>query len=132
MELDRLENQILILKKAYETLNSALIKEILSDLEIDWVMQRFEYTTELLWKTCKIFLNYKWIDVFQSPKDIFKECYKLWLIKDLKLFFNFIEIRNSMSHMYSEYISMKSFNFIKKNYKNINELINNLETNLNN
>lgn len=123
MELERLNKQILLFEKAYKTLESAFEKKSFNELEKDWVIQRFEYTIELSWKTLKRILEYELSDSNLFPKEIFKEFYKKWLISDLELWFNFLQIRNYMSHMYSEYNSNDSFNFIKKNYKSIWELV---------
>lgn len=127
MELERLKNQLKLFKKAYKTLESSFSSNKLSDLEKDGVVQRFEYNVELLRKTCRVFLLYKWVNVSPTPKDVLKEIYKLWYILDLELFFDFLEVRNTMSHIYSEYVSKQSFNFIKKNYKSIWKLLSNLE-----
>ncbi len=130
MELERVKNQIKLSKKAYDTLNNALTKERLSDLEIDWVLQRFEYNIELLRKTCKVFLLYKWVKLITSPKDVFKEIYSLGFIEDLEIFYSFLDIRNSMSHMYSQYLAKESFDIIKNNYNIIIWLISDLEKNI--
>lgn len=127
MELKKLEKQIDLLNKAYLTLEEAFKQKSFSDLEKDWVIQRFEYTIELSWKTCKKMLDYKKVNFIPSPRDIMRESFKLELISDLELWEEFIDIRNYMSHMYSEYVSWESFNFIKKNYKKIWELINKLK-----
>ena len=59
MEQQRIENQVMLLKKAYTTLQKACQQEQLSDLESDGLIQRFEYTIELTWKTGKKYLEYK-------------------------------------------------------------------------
>ena len=127
MELERIEKQILLLEKAYKTLDSAMCLEKYSDLEQDWAIQRFEYTIELSWKTLKKILDYENIDSNLFPKQIFKEFYKIWIIQDLEIWFDLLKERNTLSHFYSEYISSNSFNFIKDNYKVIWKLIEILE-----
>ncbi len=127
MDLIKLKNQIQLSKKAYKTLSDALWLKKLSDLEKDGVFQRFEYNIELLWKTCKIYLLYKWVSFSPNPKDIFKEMYKIWIIQDLDLFYSFLDIRNMMSHMYSEYMSKESFDVIKNNYKEVWNVLDFLE-----
>lgn len=130
MELEKLKKQIQLLEKAYWTLEKPFEKKEFSDLEKDWVIQRFEYTIELAWKTCKKFISYEKVDFIPSPREIIRESFKLWIINDLELWESFLDIRNSMSHMYSEYVSGESFEFIKNNYKEIWLLINNLEKSL--
>jgi len=127
VELVKLNNQIKLSKKAYATLDKALSSKKLSDLEKDGVFQRFEYNIELLRKTCRLFLLYKWVNFSPNPKDIFKETYKLWIIQDLELFYSFLDARNLMSHMYSEYMSKELFDMVQKNYKEIWNVLNSLE-----
>jgi len=127
MELEILEKQVLLLEKAYKTLEEPFSDKNFNDLEKDWIIQRFEYVIELSWKTCKKILDYEKVSYIKTPKNIFKEIYKLWIIKDLELWEDFLDIRNLMSHLYSEYTSTSSFEFISNNYKEIDKLIINLE-----
>lgn len=53
MELIRIKRQILLLEKAYKTLEEAMSLKNYSTLEQDGTIQRFEYTIELSWKTLK-------------------------------------------------------------------------------
>jgi len=130
LELERLKKQINLFKKAYKTLRNWFKQENFNDLEKDWIIQRFEYTIELSWKTCKKFLEYEKLDFIQAPRDILKESFKIGLIDDLKLWSDFLDIRNSMSHMYSEYVSGDSFIYIQKKYKKIWKLIKKLNSSL--
>ena len=68
----------------------------------DSIIQRYEYTVELMWKLLKIYLEYfYWIEC-KSPKWCLKEAFKQWVIKDLELYFDLIYIRNLTSHIYWE------------------------------
>lgn len=114
MELVRLQKQVLLLEKAYFTLEKVFEEnKILNDLEKDWVIQRFEYNIELSWKTLKKVLEYLKVDFTASPRDIVRENFKLWFIDNLELWDEFLDIRNQMSHIYSEYYSQDNFDFIK-------------------
>jgi len=130
MDIIRIKNQINLSKKAYKTLKSAVSKKKLSKLEQDWVIQRFEYNIELLRKTCKIYLLYKWIDFISTPRDILKEIYKIWLTNNLETFFKLLDIRNSTSHLYSEYTSKESLKYIQKYHNEIIKIINKMEETL--
>lgn len=127
MELDKLKKQIKLLEKAFITLKNAFEKWDLNELEKDWVIQRFEYTIELSWKTWKKFLEYKWTKSNLFPKEVFKELYKMDLVEDLQLWNDFLDARNSVSHLYSEYISSDIFDFIKEKYIHIWNLIDKLK-----
>lgn len=124
MELVRLQKQILLLEKANQSLEKVFNEDkILNDLEKDWVIQRFEYNIELTHKTLKKVLDYLKVDFESSPRDIVRESFRLWFIDNLELWNEFLDIRNQMSHVYSEYYSSDNFDFIKLHYKKIFELV---------
>jgi hypothetical protein len=63
-----------------------------------------------------------------SPRDIIKESFKLGFIDNLEIWEEFLDIRNQMSHIYSDYYSQDNFEFIKLNYEKIAELIEKLKS----
>jgi nucleotidyltransferase substrate binding protein (TIGR01987 family) len=114
----------LLLEKANQSLEKVFNEDkILNDLEKDWVIQRFEYNIELTHKTLKKVLDYLKVDFESSPRDIVRESFRLWFIDNLELWNEFLDIRNQMSHVYSEYYSSDNFDFIKLHYKKIFELV---------
>ena len=124
MELNRLKKQISLFEKANNTLQNVFIeKENFSQLEKDWVIQRFEYTIEIAWKTLKKILEYEQVNFNPSPRQILKESYKLNLIDNLELWYEFLDIRNQMSHVYSDFYSNDNFDFIKSHHKKITILV---------
>jgi len=124
MELKRLQKQILLFEKANNTLQNVFKeKKDFSELEKDWVIQRFEYTIEIWWKTLKKVLEYEKLNFTPAPKEIIKESYKLDYIDSLELWDEFLDIRNQMSHIYSDFYSKDNFDFIKKNSNKITETI---------
>ena len=109
------------LKYAYRKLNGAFAKlqegvDIAADeLEKDGVIQRFEFTFELLWKVLKIFLKNKGIET-KTPKDSLKEAFRVGWLKDEKAFLDMLEDRNKTSHIYDHEIAEEIFQNIKNNY----------------
>lgn len=91
------------------------IKRTKDQLDRDGVIQRFEFTFELLWKTLKLYLSDQGI-ITNSPKEVLKETYRYGMIENENLFLDMLEDRNQTSHIYSEDASKKIFNRIKKNY----------------
>ena len=117
-------------EKAFNLLKSVFEeKDIngLSLLEQEGVIQRFEYTYELAWKTLKDYLEYNGslnnIDI--SPRNIFKEAYSANIIKNQDDFIDMMLSRNLLSHTY-DFIKFKEIIIkIKNNYlKILNELYN--------
>lgn len=109
------------LKYAFIKLENALVKlkeganEARCELEEDGVIQRFEFTFELLWKTLKIFLQNKGI-VARTPRDVFKEAFRLEWLNNEEVFLDMIEDRNKTSHIYDKETSRQIFARIKDNY----------------
>lgn len=67
------------------------------------------------------------LDVVSAPREVIRESYKLWFIDDLDLWEEFIDIRNQMSHIYSEYYSEDNFEFIKAHHKRIYDMVQKLK-----
>ena len=105
--LDKLGNAIQRLEEG--------VKKSKDQLDRDGVIQRFELTFELLWKTLRLFLLEEGI-ITKSPKDSLKEGFKFGLIKNEETFLDMLEDRNQTSHIYSEEVSIEIFNRIKTDY----------------
>ena len=73
----------------------------LSLLEKEGIVQRFEFTLELGWKTLKDKMEYDGI-VFDkiSPKMVAKVAYNAKYIQDVELWIQMINDRNLLSHTY--------------------------------
>jgi nucleotidyltransferase substrate binding protein (TIGR01987 family) len=115
------------LKEAFTRLEDGL-KSVKDDLDVDGVIQRFEFTFELLWKTLKIFLEDNGI-LCQSPKDCLKAAFKYGLIKDEKVLIRMLEDRNLLSHVYDMKQSRDIFGRIKRDYfESLSDTINKIES----
>ncbi len=109
------------LKYSIEKFNKALsrlaigIKKAKDQLDNDGVIQRFEFTFELLWKTLRLFLLSEGI-ITKSPKEALKESFRFGLIEDEEIFLDMLDDRNQTSHIYSEDVSKEIVLRIKKFY----------------
>lgn len=79
----------------------------------DAVIQRFEYTFELSWKTLKRYfeLNNKLRE--ENVKNIFREAGKQGLIESVEQWFGFLHARNLTSHTYSEKVAVHVYSQAK-------------------
>lgn len=111
---ENLEYAIQILEDALLRLKEG-IAQVKDELGKDGVIQRFEFTFELLWKTLKIFLEYEGIDV-KTPRDSLKEAFRITFIEDEEIFLDMLEDRNMTSHIYDKETSEEIFKRIKLNY----------------
>ena len=73
----------------------------LTQLEKEGIVQRFEYTWELAWKTIKDYLEEKGIILETiSPASTIKAAFAAKVIKNGELWMEALDTRNQMSHTY--------------------------------
>ncbi|EDM23483.1 nucleotidyltransferase [Caminibacter mediatlanticus TB-2] len=101
-------------KKALNRLEEG-IKKAKDSLDKDGVIQRFEFTVELLWKALRSILLYQGIECYSS-RNCIKEAFKANLINDDEIILDMIEDRNIFSHVYDEDKSELIFERIKNVY----------------
>lgn len=119
------------LEKALQTLEEGLDLKPTSQLEKDGVIQRFEYTFELCWKSIrKILLALGRDEVSSSPKPLFRDALEEGLIQNLDVWFTFIDARNRTSHTYNKQTADQIFNEIKNFPIEARKLLNELNERL--
>ena len=103
--MNKLEIKLSNFKNALERLKEAVDeykKENASDVIRDGVIQRFEFTYELSWKTTKEYLESIGLIDINSPKLVFKEAFAQRLIEDETIWLLMLNDRNKTSHIYNE------------------------------
>ncbi|MFH1798848.1 MAG: HI0074 family nucleotidyltransferase substrate-binding subunit [Candidatus Omnitrophota bacterium] len=100
-------------KKANQKLKEAVKLEEETEIKRDAVIQRFEFTFELLWKTFKKIAGSEKIDSF-SPKTSFRSAFQLGLISDEEIFMEIIDARNKTTHVYSEEDAKEIYEFVEE------------------
>lgn len=109
----KLENFIKALKRLKEGL---LQYDDKNELLRDGIIQRFEFTFELAWKTLKEVFEEEGLIGLNSPKSVLKEAYSAAIIEDEKLWMNMLIDRNPTSHMYNENNAIEICENIKEEY----------------
>ena len=74
----------------------------LSELELEGLVQRFEYTFELSWKVLQDLLQYKGYDFMLGPNGTMKMAFEDGLISDHDGWRKMVKSRNTLSHVYDE------------------------------
>ena len=75
--------------------------DALSLLEKEGIIQRFEFTLELAWKTLKNKMEYDGLIIDRiSPKVVLKEAYQNKYIDNIETWIEMINDRNLLSHTY--------------------------------
>lgn len=102
--------------KALDKLKEALHEEE-TEIVIDGVLHRFEFTFELAWKTVKDYLEYMGIiEKVGSPREVIKAGYKTEIIEEAEEWIQMMLSRNELSHLYDEETSRKIYKQIKEKY----------------
>ncbi len=105
--------------RAYEQLKNAVElaeKRELSELEEQGMIQAFEYTHELAWKSLKDFLENKGLQNLYGSKDSTREAFRAGLIENGEVWMDMITSRNLTSHTYNRDIAEKIVEAIRKDY----------------
>lgn len=102
--------------KALAQLTKFIAKADLNELEQQGLIQSFEYTHELAWKTLKDFLEARGNREIYGSKDATREAFKLSLIEDGECWMEMIKSRNETSHTYNEDTTEKIVQAIRDSY----------------
>lgn len=98
----RWQQRFKYLNKAFTQLEKAVKLESYSDLEREGLIQRFEYTYELAWKTLQDFLEFTgYVDV-KGPRPVIEQAFKNGLIEDGNGWMAMKKSRELTSHTYDE------------------------------
>ncbi|MCS6989908.1 MAG: nucleotidyltransferase substrate binding protein [Chloroherpetonaceae bacterium] len=87
------------------------------DIVKEGIIQRFEFTHELAWKTMKEFLEYEGYQNIVGSRSAVKEAFNKGLIDDADVWLEMIESRNRTVHTYQEEILKEEFQKIVSAYK---------------
>lgn len=113
---DNYKRAFLLLRDAVETMQ----QRPLNQLEKEGMIQRFEYTWELAWKTLKDYLEYKGVVLETiTPSEVVKSAFAAKIIDNGKVWMAALDARNLMSHTYDFQVFEETVSEIKKEYLDI-------------
>jgi nucleotidyltransferase substrate binding protein (TIGR01987 family) len=92
------------------------IFELLSDLEKEGLIQRFEYTHELAWNVMKDYAEYQGNTSIGGSRDATREAFSIGLIQNGEVWMDMIKSRNLTTHTYNEDTANGIFLKIIKDY----------------
>ena len=114
MRIDDLVYALNKLETAFTRLQQATGR-VVDDLDQDGVIQRFEFTFELLWKTAKIYLEYEGFRC-AGPRSCIKEGARRGILLEGEILLDMLNDRNKTSHIYDEHTASEIFGRIKRSY----------------
>lgn len=103
------------LNKAFARLKTACAQGHYSDLELAGLIQTYEFTFELAWKTLKDLLTYQGYTV-NSPRETIKLAFAEGLIADGEEWLRAMETRNLFAHTYEEQLSEEATQLIRSRF----------------
>ena len=106
------------LKQAFSRFESACAQKEYNELELAGLVQTYKFTFELCWKTLKDLLTFEGYEV-NSPRETLKKAFELSLIDDVDCWFNALENRNLLSHIYDEQTAHRAAHWIKTEFEPI-------------
>jgi nucleotidyltransferase substrate binding protein (TIGR01987 family) len=104
------------LKQAFVRLKEACSQKEYSNLELAGLVQTYHFTFELCWKTLRDLLTFEGYEV-NSPRETIKKAFEMSLIDDVDRWFNALESRNLLSHVYDKGTAMQAKNRIKNEFE---------------
>ncbi|MDE0084198.1 MAG: nucleotidyltransferase substrate binding protein [Candidatus Poribacteria bacterium] len=88
----------------------------LSDLEAQGLIQGFEYTHELAWKTLKDFLETQGMANLYGSRDTTRSAFRNELIENGEVWMDMVDKRNLTSHTYDEETAAQVVTTIRSTY----------------
>ncbi len=99
--------------QAFVKLREVVSMPELNEIEQNGMVQRFEFTLELAWKTMRDFLTDEGFVVW-SPKETIRQAFASGYIDDAQVWIDMIDLRNAFSHDYDGTIFDTQESFIRK------------------
>ena len=93
-----------------------LLRLMLYKLEMEGLVQRFEYTFELAWKVLQDLLLYKGYEFMLGPNGTMKMAFEDGLITDHDNWRKMAKSRNTLSHVYDEEEAIPIIKLIYSDY----------------
>ena len=122
----RWEQRFANFNKAFSKLNEAINladSESLSQLEIEGLIHRFEYTYELSWKTLQDLIKKKGYNEINGPGAVLKQAFELGLIENPQGWRRMKKSRDLTSHTYDSGTAKEIYEDIKNEYVNLFEFL---------
>lgn len=102
-------------ERAFIFLNRNCQLQSYDELQSAGLIQSFEFTFELAWKTLKDYLQEQGLEV-QFPREAIKQAFTAQLIENGTLWIEMLDKRNELTHTYNQEQSKKAVETIRNRY----------------
>lgn len=103
-------------RKALNQLEKGVKQDHYSELEVEGLIQRFEYTFELAWKTLQDYFDYLGYEGVKGPKGVLEKAYEDELIRNGEKWVEMLDDRRLSTHTYNEEQAKSIFDAIREDY----------------
>ncbi|MDR0894119.1 MAG: nucleotidyltransferase substrate binding protein [Prevotellaceae bacterium] len=114
-------------QRVMEVTESGIAPDALSELEMEGLIQRFEYTFELAWKVLQDLLRYKGYEELAGPNPVLQKSFEDGWIADHDAWRRMSKARNVTSHTYNE---GEALGIVKQIFAEYSNLLHQLDTRL--
>ena len=105
----RWKQRFLNYKKALSQFAEAVQAGLKERLAQEGLIQRFEYTFELAWKTLQDLLKERGLEEVRGPKPVLQQALQDGLIHNGLVWMEMLKARNEASHLYDEKVFLEIF-----------------------
>lgn len=102
-------------ERSFIFLSKSCKLEVYDELQGAGLVQSFEFTFELAWKTLKDYLQEQGLEV-QFPREVIKQAFAAQLIEDGTLWIEMLDKRNELTHTYNQEQAKKAVQTIRNHY----------------
>lgn len=103
------------LNKAFKQLQEGINIVTPSKIEIQGIIQSFEFTFELSWKTLKDYLEAQGV-LCMFPREVIKQAFHHGILKDGEIWLEMLNKRNLLAHTYDERLALEAYRLISTGY----------------
>ena len=101
--------------KAFRQLEKGVQINSPNEIEIQGIIQSFEFTFELCWKTLKDYLESQGVTA-SFPREVIKQAFHYELLNNGEIWLEMLSKRNLLAHTYDRKMAEEAYNLITKHY----------------
>ncbi|MBI3541540.1 MAG: nucleotidyltransferase substrate binding protein [Deltaproteobacteria bacterium] len=101
-------------KKALDRFEEAVKGDSKDRLAQEGLIQRFEYTFELAWKSLQDLLQERGLAEIRGPKPVLQQAFQDGLVQDGVIWMEMLRARNEATHLYDEKVFLEVYEKAQK------------------
>lgn len=113
---ERWQQRFSNLQRAHTMLEKGLAIKEPNEIEAQGIIQSFEFTFELAWKTLKDYMQKQGVEV-KFPREVLKQAFHYELIDSGEVWLEMLDSRNTLSNTYDEAMAKAALEKIRHHYQ---------------